>query len=243
MAPAVVDGERKALFPAKPRHELGALHARGADLQMRIRRPADRPGGQERAAQIRGSAAGAATTRRGGPSSGASLASTTPVSFSACTARASSSMWIRNRVASLERPAAEGVDLARDAVALEEREGAPGHRGARNSRWTPMRPPPRRWTRPRPPRMSADSSASRQHGLARLDRGQLARERLQRATPSSSSRRRLYSRPSDPYEPSPSAADDPVARDEEREPVLRAERSARPAGRSDGPPARRARRT
>ena len=69
-----------------------------------------------------------------------------------------------------------------------------------SSRWSAMRPPPRRWTLPAP-RTSAESSASRQQafrGSIAASSSRTSSERAQSATPSSASSRRLYSTPSEP---------------------------------------------
>ena len=179
---------------------------------------------------------------RGGRSRGAERASTTPASLEHLErARLAFDVELVARLPPEGAPPV-GADLRADAErrAAARRPGAPTA-GLARSRWSATSPRPSRCSRPAKWK-SAESSASRSHSRAGAIAGELGADVLRERHASSSSRRRLYSSPSEPYEPSPSAPTTRWHGTNERE-AVRARRPTRPrAGRSGGRRAPRARR-
>ena len=129
---AVVDGEAESLGVRQRGEELGALDVRAPKLEVGVPRPAHGPGGEERAAQVRGAAARAAHDPRGRP-----LQRREARVEHACLVQHLEGAGVvvdvdlkARRV--LERLALERADLAGHVVRPQKREGAPRDGRARH---------------------------------------------------------------------------------------------------------------
>ena len=212
-----------------------------ADLEVRRARAAERAAAEERAAQVRRAAARSPTTRRGGRSSGArrSVEDARLVRAPGARAVVPGDVQLVARRA-VERAAAVGADLGRHAERAQQAKARRATAELARSRCTATSPRPSRctlpaeWKSPTAPRAGRSRASARSRASSLRSSSESDTLELQQPPLVLDAERSVRA--------DAAGGDDAVARHDEREPVLGAERARGALRRAGGRRAPRARR-